>query len=236
MKITVIYGNARRGCTWNAVRLFKEEIEKAESCEVREFYLPKDMPDFCRGCFTCFLKGEGACPHAESVQTIASAIKEADMIVLSSPVYALDVSGAMKALLDHLCYMWVSHRPDPAMFGKVGVVFCTTAGAGLGHTAKTMKNSLKFWCVKRVYTFKKALGAMSWEDVSEKNKAATKAKARRLAARAVRAVRRADRILTPVFTKILFSLMRGMMKKNTWNETDRRHWEALGWLAGKKPY
>jgi len=236
MKITIVYGSGRRGCTWNAVQLFTEEMKKTEPCEITEFYLPKDLPDFCWGCFSCFLKGEGTCPHAGSVQAIAQAFRVADILVIASPVYALDVSGAMKSLLDHLCYMWVSHRPDPAMFGKVGVTFCTTAGAGLHHTAKTMRNSLKFWCVKRVYTFKKTLASMSWEEVSEKNKAAVRLKTARLAARTARAARRADRLAPPLFTRFLFCLMRGMMRKNTWNETDRKHWEEQGWLAGGSPF
>jgi len=236
MNLTVIYGSARHGSTWNAVRLFKEEIEKYESCEASEFYLPKDLPDFCRGCFTCFMKGENACPHAEDVQAMVRAVKAADVVVLASPVYAMDVTGAMKSFLDHLCYMWMSHRPDPAMFGKVGLAFCTTAGAGLNHTAKTMKNSLAFWGVKRIYLFKKAVSAMNWDEVSEKNKAKMQAQAARLAAKTVRAVRNADRMPAPLFTRFFFFIMRGMMKKNTWNETDRRHWEQLGWLADKKPY
>lgn len=235
MKITIVYGSARHGSTWNAVRLFKEEIGKKENCEATEFFLPKDLPEFCRGCFTCFLKGEDACPHTEGVQAVVRAVKAADAVLLASPVYAMDVTGAMKSFLDHLCYMWMSHRPDPAMFGKVGLAFCTTAGAGGSHAAKTMKNSLRFWGVKRIYSFKKAVAAMRWEDIPDKNKAKMQAQAAKLAAKTMRACR-AKGLSAPLFTRFFFSLMRGMMKKNTWNETDRRHWEDLGWLAGKKPY
>jgi len=56
----------------------------------------------------------------------------------------------MKALPDHLCFMWMSHRPHPAMFSKVGLTISTTAGAGLSHTAKTLRNSLTFWDVRRI--------------------------------------------------------------------------------------
>jgi hypothetical protein len=28
-------------------------------------------------------------------------------------------------------------------------------------------------------------------------------------------------------------IMKDMMKKNTWNERDRKHWEDRGWLGGK---
>lgn len=236
MKITVVYGNTRHGSTWNSVQLFLKEIEKHEKTEVMEYSLPKDMPHFCMGCFNCFYKGERTCPHSENVQPIASAIKEADIVVLASPVYGLDVTGGMKALIDHLCYMWLSHRPDPGMFQKVGVVFTTTAGAGLSHTAKTMRSSLRFWGVKRIYTFKKAISAMKWEDVSADKKEKVQKNAVRIANKSIRAMRNIHKLSTPFFVKFLFGAMRGMMKKNNWNETDRNHWDAQGWLAGKKPY
>jgi NAD(P)H-dependent FMN reductase len=102
---------------------------------------------------SCFLNGEDTCPHASFTKPIIEAMAGADLIILTSPVYAMDVSGQMKALLDHLCFMWMSHRPDLRMFDKVGVTVSTTAGAGLGHAAKTLKNCLVFLGVKRVFPF-----------------------------------------------------------------------------------
>ncbi len=236
MKVAVVYGNARHGSTWNTVQLYLKELEKYGANEITEFTLPKDLSDFCLGCFTCFYKGEQNCPHAGNVQPIAEALKAADIIVLSSPVYGFDVTGGMKALIDHLCYMWISHRPAPEMFRKVGVVITTTAGAGLSHTAKTMKNSLQFWGIKRVYTLKKAVAAMKWEEVSDKNKIKIQNTAARTAKTSVRALNRIGRLPVPIIIRILFGLMRGAQKKNSWNETDRAHWEAQGWLAGKSPF
>ncbi len=236
MKVAVVYGNARHGSTWNTVQLYLQELNQYGTNEITEFYLPKDMPHFCVGCFTCFLKGENSCPHAESVQPIAKALQESDIIVLASPVYGLDVTGSMKALIDHLCYMWISHRPAPEMFQKVGVVFATTAGAGTSHTAKTMRNSLQFWGIKRVYTVKKAVSALKWEEVSEKNKTKLRKKTARIAQSSVRSLNRIGRVPVPFIIRVMFGLMRGMQKKNSWNETDRAYWESNGWLAGKNPF
>lgn len=236
MKIAVIYGFSHKGSTWNTVQAVLNELDRYGTNERAEYYLPDDMPHFCRGCFTCFLKGEGVCPHAKSVQPIADALLAADVIVLSSPVYGMDVTGGMKALIDHLCYLWVSHRPAPEMFRKVGIVVTTTAGAGLSHTAKTMRNSLQFWGIKRIYTLKKVVAAMKWEEVSDKNRLATLKKAEKIAGSAVRAFRRIDKVHPPLLIRFLFAMMRGMQKKNAWNETDRAHWEKQGWLDGKSPF
>jgi len=121
MKITVINGNMRRGSTWHTMDLIRQELAKYDETEVTEFFLPKDMPHFCNGCYSCFYNGEDTCPHASYIKPIAEAITESDLIVLTSPVYGFDVSGQMKALIDHLCFMWMSHRPNPKMFNKVGL-------------------------------------------------------------------------------------------------------------------
>lgn len=236
MNIVVVNGNMRHGSTWHCVQAVLAELEQQSSVEITEYNLPKDLPEFCVGCYSCFYKGETACPHAQYVQPIAEAIAQSDVVVLSSPVYGMDVSGQMKAFLDHLCYMWMSHRPNPAMFNKIGLVVVTTAGAGLGHTAKTMKNSLKFWGVKRIFSFKSPVSAMKWDEVSEKRKLKITKDAKALASRIGRAADRVDRLRNPLFRSVFFKMMTGMQKGNDWNPTDRSHWERQGWLSGEKPF
>ncbi len=230
MKVLTIYGNMRHGSTWNAVQLVINALAASVPLENREFVLPRDMDQFCNGCFTCLFKGEDFCPHAKSVAPIAAALMEADLILLASPTYAMDVSGQMKALLDHLCYQWISHRPDPRMFEKAGLSVVTTAGAGKGHTAKTMNNSLRFWGVKRIFTFKAAVGASKWSDVKpEKRRKMTK-QADKLARRIIKTVENMRRLPAPLIRTVLFNAMKGMMKKNTWNPVDKAHWVAQGWV------
>jgi multimeric flavodoxin WrbA len=176
------------------------------------------------------MKGEETCPHASSIAPIVQALLDADLIILTSPVYAMDISGALKALLDHLCFMWMSHRPDPRMFNKVGVAITTTAGAGLNHTVKTMKNSLNFWGVKKVFAMKYAVSAMKWEEVPEKVRAEIEKEAASTAGKIVKVVNHIDKVKSPLFRTFFLKMMRGMMKKNTWNLRDRKHWEQLGWI------
>jgi len=236
MKITVVHGGMRHGSTWHCMDLIRQGIEQYEKAEITEFFLPRDMPHFCAGCYSCFTRGEDACPHASSVAPIIEALAGADLIVLTSPVYGLDVSGQMKAFIDHLCFMWLSHRPNPAMFHKIGLVVTTTAGAGLSHTAKTMRNSLVFWGVKKVFSYKKAVSAMNWSDISGEKQEKIKKDAAKLAAKIYTSVRGVRRLPNPFFRSFLFRLMAGMQKKNDWNLTDRNHWEKNGWLAGKRPF
>lgn len=236
MKITVINGNTRHGSTWHCMELFCQELTKYEDVKVKEFVLPKDMPHLCVGCFSCFLKGEQACPHSEAIHPIVAALEEADLIIFTSPVYAGDITGGLKALLDHLSFMWMSHRPNPTMFHKVALTITTSAGAGLSHTTKTMKSSLSFWGVKKVFTFKKGVAAMKWDDVSTKNKAKIEAKVAKKSKQIYQAVHNIEKTAFPLFGRFLFQIMRAMQKGNSWNPTDRSHWEKQGWLSGSKPY
>ncbi len=236
MKIAVINGSLRHGSTWHCMDALTQELSKHEEIERTEFILPRDMPHFCNGCFSCFYNGEQTCPHASNVTPIINAMVDADLIIMTSPVYAMDVSGQLKTLLDHLCFMWMSHRPDPRMFNKVALTITTTAGAGLGHTTKTMRNSLNFWGVKKVYSYKNPVAAMKWSDVSQKKLAGIKKDTAVLAKHIAKSVKNIDKQRNPLFRKFFFKMMTGMMRKNTWNQRDRKHWETHGWLEGIKPF
>ncbi len=230
MKVVTIYGNMRHGSTWNAAQLVLNALAARGPLENREFFLPRDMDDFCNGCFTCFFKGEAFCPHADSVAPIAAALMEADLIILASPTYALDVSGQMKALLDHLCYQWISHRPDPRMFAKTGLSVVTTAGAGKGHTAKTLNSSLRFWGLKRIFTFKTSVSASKWSEVKPEKQRKMAKQADILARRMLKTLENMQRLPAPLIRTVMFNAMKGMMKKNTWNPVDKAHWVAQGWV------
>lgn len=236
MKITVINGNARHGSTWHCVDLLTQELSRLGEIEVMEFTMPRDMPHFCNGCFSCFSNGESTCPHADHISPIVTALEEADLIVLTSPVYGMDVTGQLKAMLDHLCFMWLSHRPNPKMFNRVGLTLSTTAGAGLSHTTKTMQNSLKFWGVKKQFSLKEAVAAMKWEEVPLKKQAMIKRDIEIMAKKVTKTVNNIHQAPSPIFRSFMFMVMKQMMKKNKWNPTDKNYWESQGWLSGNKPF
>ncbi len=236
MNIAVIYGSMRHGTTYHCAESLIEALSGYEEAEISRFFLPRDMSEMCQSCYSCFLNGEQSCPHNAQVRPIVDALERAQVIILASPVYALDVSGPMKTLLDHLCYLWVTHRPSPVMFSKIGVAICTTGGAGLNHTAKTLTNSLKFWGTRRQVVMKRAVGASKWEEVSPKNRAWIAINAHRLAARIAKAVKKTEKLPVSPFMQGLFFIMSKVMKNNTWSLRDKEYWDENGWLAGGRPY
>jgi len=236
MKIIAIYGSQGKGSTYNCVQILIEAMKQQGEIEIVEFTLPRDMPHFCIGCFACFLNGEDKCPHKQYVQPIVQALREADGIILSSPVYACEVTGAMKAFIDHLCYMWMPHRPMEEMFSKVAMVISTTAGKGTKTSMKTMAKSLNYWGVKRVYSYGTAVAATCWHEVKDKKKVKINRSLERKAKTFYQAINDRKKLRTRLFTKIIFALMRGMLSKFEEGHKDRGYWEAMGWLGKKKPY
>ncbi|WP_319378073.1 NAD(P)H-dependent oxidoreductase [uncultured Methanocorpusculum sp.] len=231
MKITVIYGTNRteKSSTYNIAQQFLAELSDGDP--VTEFHLPKDMPEFCTGCFACFSDPE-KCPHYKYIRPISDAILNADLIIIAAPVYVFHMPGLVKALLDHFGYQWIAHRPIEAFFHKQALVITTAAGAGMRHAVKDVQDSFNWWGVGRTYTFKKAVQASEWSQVTEKKRAVI-AKEVKATSQKIRSQKGSG---TRLKVRMLFYLMRFVLKKYRFIESDAAYWEENGWLDGKKPW
>ncbi|NLL78070.1 MAG: NAD(P)H-dependent oxidoreductase [Clostridiales bacterium] len=234
MKITIIHGQAHKGVTYKITQMVLKSLV-AKQDEIQEFFLPKDGPNFCCGCYKCFMKGEAFCPSADKVQPIASAIEWADIILLDSPNYVMEMSGPMKNLMDHLAYRWISHRPHGSMFTKTGIVVSSSAGAPPRGVVKSMARQLKWMCVPKVYTLGFACYTAPGEEINPKRKRKIEYKAEKIA-RAVK--RRAARPRTGLREKVMFSIFRKMQSApaSAWNPTDRDWWVNHGWIEKRRPW
>ena len=170
MNVTIIYGTTRKASTYNCVQLLLNNLRLTMTINVIEFFLPKDLPYFCRGCFSCPINGEDTCPHFNDIDYITNSLDESDLIILACPVFTCDISTDMKSLLDHLFYKYIQNKTSSFMSNKIGLVMSTTAGAGLFHTTNTLKRNLIFWGINNVFRFSKTLYEINWEDVTLKTK------------------------------------------------------------------
>ena len=231
MKITVINGTEVKGCTYHIKEEFLAPLRGGH--EVTEFYLPRDMPHFCCGCKTCFVQDTARCPHNAQVEPIWNAVIEADLIVLTAPVYGLGIPAGLKALLDHFCVRWMVHRPDPAMFSKSAVVMTNCIGAGFmaKSSQRDIVNALSWMGVSRIRRL--AIGLLEgviWDELSDKRRSNIIRKARRLASKHAH-IRPAGKSLK---TRAKFLMCKGMHKAVLKNEetpgADNRHWLEMGWI------
>lgn len=231
MKIAVLHGQRRKGSTWHITQQLLDKLSAQTDTDIAEFYMGDNTA--CVGCFSCFLNGENTCPHYGQNQPAMDALEAADLIVVDSPCYCMEMSGQLKVFMDHMAYRWMSHRPSPAMFHKLGVTVSTTAGMGAGRVTKSAARQLFYWGVAKTWRLPVAVGAMGWDTVPEKKKAEIDAKTTKLASKLLR---KSSRAKPGLKTRFIFTMMRGMHKGNTWTPRDPDHWRAQGWLDSARPW
>ena len=239
MKIVIINGSPRKGNTYAATQIFKNQMSACGDVEFTEFFLPQDLPKFCNGCMLCLEKNEQLCPHAEYTLPILDAIINADGIIFTTPVFVLQTPGAVKAFLDHYAWMFIVHRARPEMFRKKVFVLSTTAGAGTKTAMKTIITNLKFWGINRIYSFGFNLFEVDIERMNPKRRTKVETKIKRYAKRFYREVVIGKKRSPYLFTRFMFYVRRSMLKKDTKtfsNESaDIKYWREQNWF-NKTPF
>ncbi len=237
MKITVINGTEKRGVTYKLKEAFLDNFRSV--AEITEFYLPKDCPSFCLGCTSCFMRGESTCKDYSYVNSIEKSLTQADLIVMTSPAYVMHATGAMKALLDHLGYRWMPHRPAAEMFSKRAVVITQCLGAGAKSTAKDITHSLSWWGISKIGVFKVALMSdILWDKLPEKKRKKLINSINKLARRFLK-IDYSKPAHTKLITKIKFAFCRLIQKnvrKNGLGGLDSEYWLKNGWLDKNRPW
>jgi len=69
---------------------------------------------------------EGECMRGDDLDAVIEAMRDADVIILGSPVYFSAVSAQMKALMDRTLCLW----EDGALRGKVGAAVVVHSSEG----------------------------------------------------------------------------------------------------------
>ncbi len=99
MKIVCVLGSPRpRGNSTTIARLFCETAEK-NGAQVRVFTLSKLEYRGCQACMTCKTKLD-RCALKDDMAEVLEAVREADILVLATPVYYGDISSQMKGFID----------------------------------------------------------------------------------------------------------------------------------------
>lgn len=238
MKVTIVHGSPRKnGSTRHATELFLEEMRKQGEVDATEYFMPDDLPEFCRGCAACVITGEQSCPHAQYTLPILSSMLSSDALIFTTPIYVMAESGCIKNFLDHFCYLFLVHRPQPEMLSKKAFVIGTALGPTGKLAMKTIRTSLRFWCVNRVYSSCYAMMNMGWENMPEKQRKKVEAKiaadARAFYAETASGKRRAPYL----FLRFMYAVTKLIRKKFAGGEKslDELHWEKYGWME-KSPF
>lgn len=235
MKIVVIHGQNHKGSTYMIAQELADKICKKcdNKAEIKEYFLPKDFDEPCRGCCTCFKNDLTDCPHYTKLEPLAKAVLEADLIITESPVYVYHATGQMMSFLDHFATWWVVHRPRAEMTKKQAVAISTAAGGGMKSTTKDMADSLEMWGISKVYKYGVGVQAISPEEIPQRILKKIHKKTDKLSDAVCK---NAGKCKMNRRAKKWFYLMRFAHKHFPPMEPDYSYWENKGWHKNMRPW
>jgi multimeric flavodoxin WrbA len=131
--ITAFVGSARKkGLTYAATRQFLNNLQSCGEFEGEVVFLSDYNLRACRGCKSCFAKGEECCPLKDDRDVLIAKMMNSDGVVFASPNYSFQVSAIMKTFLDRLGFAF--HRP--CFHGKT---FTSIVAQGIHGGGKIVK-------------------------------------------------------------------------------------------------
>ncbi len=99
MNILILSGSPRKGGnTDQLVEAFVRGASPRHTVEVVSVHDHKVAP--CMGCNACFRSEEHICVQKDEMIDIYNKMKQADMLVIASPVYFYGLSAQLKAIID----------------------------------------------------------------------------------------------------------------------------------------
>jgi len=111
-----------------------------EGWETEIVHIPDQHIEYCSGCGQCLIRG--TCSQKDDMQELRNKLLNADVIVLASPVYFMQVTAQMKTFIDRT--LSFGHRP--CLQGKIGASVTVYAGVGSAHSVTDYMNSvLRGW-------------------------------------------------------------------------------------------
>jgi multimeric flavodoxin WrbA len=232
MEITIIHGINHKGSTYSISNMIKENIADSNTI-INEYFMPKDAPEYCVGCFQCIKNDEKKCPQAEKAQRILTSMINSDILIFDSPTYCYEMTAQLKVLFDHYGFLWMVHRPRQEMFSKIGIVVSTAAGAGAKRVTKSISTQMAWWGVSNIYQLHINVQASKWEEVSPKIKQKIDIKIKKITKQVKNKL---GKTKTSFKTKLIFNFMRKIHSINNWNKIDKEYWLQNEWSGKKRPW
>ena len=116
MKVMAFNGSPRK--RWNTAKLLNKALEGAAS-QGAETSFTNLYGLHYKGCISCFAcktrggKSYGTCEVKDDLTPIYAEIKEADAIILGSPIYFGDVTGELRSFLERLLFPYLVYEATP---------------------------------------------------------------------------------------------------------------------------
>jgi multimeric flavodoxin WrbA len=137
MKVLAVNGSPRKD---GNTRHMIDSVLKicADAGHETEVFQAGGLP--VRGCLSCnhCWNNPGRCITQDWVQELYLKMKEADAIIIGSPVYFADVTTEIKAIMDRCGYLSLSE--DRSLKRKIGAAVSAVRRAGATHTLDSIQH------------------------------------------------------------------------------------------------
>jgi multimeric flavodoxin WrbA len=140
MKVVAFNGSARKdGNTAILLNLVLDEL-RAEQVETEMIQLAGEKISGCIACYQCLKNKDGKCAvKTDRVNEYIQKMREANAILLGSPVYIADITANIKALLERATLVCRANGTD--MFKrKLGAAVVAVRRAGAIQAFSTLNN------------------------------------------------------------------------------------------------
>jgi len=141
-KIIAINGSPRSG--WNTDILVCEAAAGAASggaeVEIIDLYKREKFTG-CVSCFGCKLEDHlGQCVCRDGLYDVLEKIRQADGLILGSPVYLGDISAGLRALYERLIFQYITYKNEVRSYSerKIPVVLILTSNVPAEYDAELM--------------------------------------------------------------------------------------------------
>ena len=158
MKVLSINGSARKdGNTAILINTVFEELHKA-GIETEVVQLSGKIIEPCKACWTC--GGRKNCVHQKDIfQEVFEKMKQADGIILGSPVYTANISANMQAFLERASVVADMNRNENLFQYKVGAAVTAARRGGALNTLDAMYH---FFMLQNMFVVGSSYWAMAY--------------------------------------------------------------------------
>ncbi|MFT8313115.1 MAG: flavodoxin family protein [Clostridium sp.] len=142
MKVVAFNGSPNKnGNTYEAIKVVAEELEK-ENIEVEIVHVGNKVIRGCLACGGCSRNMNEKCVINDEVNDWIQKMKEADGIILASPVHYSGIGGTMKSFLDRAFY--VTSVNNGMLRHKVGASVVAVRRSGGVSTFSQLNNYINY--------------------------------------------------------------------------------------------
>ncbi|MGI6117261.1 MAG: flavodoxin family protein [Bilifractor sp.] len=129
-KIVILNGSPRKKGNTSSLTASFSEGARSVGNEVTEFFINGMDIHGCRGCFGGHSSKDCPCVQKDDMAAIYPKVKEADVVVLASPLYYWTISGQLKTVIDRLFALEEGDGQKLRGNGKAGILLMAAEGNG----------------------------------------------------------------------------------------------------------